>query len=75
MAGKGNVKFHVILYLCIVKFKLLTQLEQPYVVATYFSSTWSSLQNEIPAQVVVKALTGRRKQLFLYLDALYTRYR
>ena len=32
-------------------------------------------QGEIPSDVVVSALTDRRKQLFLYLDALYTKDR
>ena len=33
------------------------------------------LQGEIPTQVVVNALSDRRKQLFLYLDALYSKDR
>jgi len=32
-------------------------------------------QGEIPTQVVVNALSDRRKQLFLYLDALYSKDR
>ena len=39
------------------------------------NETFTKFQGEIPCDLVVKSLVNRTKQLFFYLDALYTRDR